>query len=660
VTSISQNAIPDSNVSGASSFLSSTNSCARSSGSFAQICAAQLAVPSPRTTVAPVESTAENASQVLIAKTSNALRSKNSKSALAVLPTIDLQPLMPREPSSTNDRSPAPPSSEPVSENASVPAVDGPSNGNSASSPLPTALSVSQTMAAQTTALSDPLASISASPSTNSFSPSKAEKSNTDPTAETVSDPAPSKTGSLYPASTPAQAPWTLDPARDVDSAASSPEDLSTQLAGVSQPASSPPSQPAQVQVSASVPITTTPSESAIPTGSAAASTPSVITGTVQAASAAAVGHLSTEPPGNTTQPDPASPLTSAVISQAVDGKQSGRRSSPGTPEPVKSKPVGSAAVVESPATIRTGTPTGFSQESPQRLTPSPDATAHLIPGVETTAVDSRSFLTVTVTDTDSNKNVAANPVVPNNSVASASPTQTGPNRSVPPSAGDNSSSDQSQHRDPVDPPTQILAAVPPPATSSAAAVVLPGPATQGAEVPASGPSAPRTNANAPVGLPDPASNPSLTVPPTASAGASPVQLAQMAAKATQSEMRIGLNTTAFGTVEIRTTVRANDVGVLIGSERGDLRSMLANELPAIANTLQQQQNLRLTQVSFHQQGFAFSSGSSSGGDSNPRSFPTKPNPASSLSSESSSASSSSSTEPLNSDSSNSGFSILA
>jgi len=83
--------------------------------------------------------------------------------------------------------------------------------------------------------------------------------------------------------------------------------------------------------------------------------------------------------------------------------------------------------------------------------------------------------------------------------------------------------------------------------------------------------------------------------------------------------MRIGLNTSAFGNVEVRTVVHANDVGVLIGSEKGDLRSLLANELPSIASTLQQH-DLRLNQVHFHQ-GFAFSNNMTSGGDSQPRSF---------------------------------------
>jgi hypothetical protein len=109
-----------------------------------------------------------------------------------------------------------------------------------------------------------------------------------------------------------------------------------------------------------------------------------------------------------------------------------------------------------------------------------------------------------------------------------------------------------------------------------------------------------------------------------ASPATGPVQMAQIMSRAAQSEMRIGLNTSAFGNVEVRTVVHANEVGVLIGSEKGDLRSLLSNELPSIANTLQQQ-NLRLNQVSFHQQGFAFSSQTSSGNHSQQRSFASRP-----------------------------------
>jgi hypothetical protein len=94
-----------------------------------------------------------------------------------------------------------------------------------------------------------------------------------------------------------------------------------------------------------------------------------------------------------------------------------------------------------------------------------------------------------------------------------------------------------------------------------------------------------------------------------------PVQLAQMISRSAQSEMRIGMSTSAFGTVEVRTVVHANDVGLVIGSEKGDLRTLLGNELPAITNSLQQQ-NLRLNSVNF-MQGFAFSNNTSGGGGGN-------------------------------------------
>jgi flagellar hook-length control protein FliK len=130
-------------------------------------------------------------------------------------------------------------------------------------------------------------------------------------------------------------------------------------------------------------------------------------------------------------------------------------------------------------------------------------------------------------------------------------------------------------------------------------------------------------NENLPSGASNSPSSPAATseLPPVATVG--PVQVAQIASKAAQTEMRIGMNTSAFGSVEVRTTVHANDVGVVIGSEKGDLRSLMSNELPGIANTLQQQ-NLRLNQVSF-QQGAAFSgnsfAGNSSGNGSQQRAF---------------------------------------
>ena len=98
-----------------------------------------------------------------------------------------------------------------------------------------------------------------------------------------------------------------------------------------------------------------------------------------------------------------------------------------------------------------------------------------------------------------------------------------------------------------------------------------------------------------------------------------PVQMAQMVSRVNQSEMRIGMNTSAFGSVEVRTVVHASDIGLVIGSEKGDLRALLANEIPALTSNLQQQ-NLRLNSVNFHQS-FAFSNNSSGGGDPQQRSF---------------------------------------
>ena len=122
---------------------------------------------------------------------------------------------------------------------------------------------------------------------------------------------------------------------------------------------------------------------------------------------------------------------------------------------------------------------------------------------------------------------------------------------------------------------------------------------------------------NAPASLPDPALAPAPTP-----VMAGPVQLAQLTSRAEMAEMRIGMNTSAFGSVEVRTIVHANDVGVVIGSEKGDLRALMQNDMPAITNTLQEQ-NLRLHTVNF-MQGFAFSNDASGGGNAQQRYAPPR------------------------------------
>ncbi len=113
------------------------------------------------------------------------------------------------------------------------------------------------------------------------------------------------------------------------------------------------------------------------------------------------------------------------------------------------------------------------------------------------------------------------------------------------------------------------------------------------------------------------AANAQLAPPPVpqepALAQPGPVQVAQMVNRIGQAEMRIGMNTSAFGSVEVRTVVHASDVGLTIGSEKGDLRGLLTNEMSAITTVLQQQ-NLKLNSLNF-MQGSGFSNDGSAGGN---------------------------------------------
>jgi len=139
-------------------------------------------------------------------------------------------------------------------------------------------------------------------------------------------------------------------------------------------------------------------------------------------------------------------------------------------------------------------------------------------------------------------------------------------------------------------------------------------------EVPAAGST--KSGASVGTGSSSPSAIPvAVPAPPTAPVPAGPVQMAQMLNRVGQSEMRIGMNTSAFGSIEVRTTVHASEVGLTIGSEKGDLRSLLNNEMPGIANTLQQQ-NLRLNSVSYVQ---GFGSANQGAGGGNPQQQPFAP-----------------------------------
>ena len=218
----------------------------------------------------------------------------------------------------------------------------------------------------------------------------------------------------------------------------------------------------------------------------------------------------------------------------------------------------------------------------------------------------------------------SSNPVPSSASTSSASANKAGTG-----TASNGNSSDQSSHKsspssamESADLQTalpQAAAALTDPAGASAGGATQ---ANSGQPTPAASPSTQKSDGDVSAdGAHLPQNLPSVAESQAPAIG--PVQTAQMVSKAAQSEMRIGLNTAAFGSVEVRTVVRANDVGVLIGSERGDLRSLLANELPGVAQNLQQQ-NLRLAQVNFHHDFASSNNLSSGGGGSQPRSFAAK------------------------------------
>jgi hypothetical protein len=163
---------------------------------------------------------------------------------------------------------------------------------------------------------------------------------------------------------------------------------------------------------------------------------------------------------------------------------------------------------------------------------------------------------------------------------------------------------------------SSLTAATAGPQVASSAAASLAGASAPPQELPVKS----GTTAQIPPANPSPAGNAPQPLP---GAAPGPVQVAQIANRVGQAEMRIGMNTSAFGSVEVRTTVHASEVGLTIGSEKGDLRSLLGNEMPAIASNLQQQ-NLRLNNVSFTQ-GFA---SPNHGGGGNPQQQAFVPRPA--------------------------------
>lgn len=107
--------------------------------------------------------------------------------------------------------------------------------------------------------------------------------------------------------------------------------------------------------------------------------------------------------------------------------------------------------------------------------------------------------------------------------------------------------------------------------------------------------------------------------PPASLPAASTVEVARLVAGVAQSEMHIGLRTQAFGSVEVHTVVRDSQVGLTVGSERGDLRGLLAPEVSGLQTSFRQQ-DLRFDNIHFLETSAGTTAGFSGGADSHSRS----------------------------------------
>jgi hypothetical protein len=140
-------------------------------------------------------------------------------------------------------------------------------------------------------------------------------------------------------------------------------------------------------------------------------------------------------------------------------------------------------------------------------------------------------------------------------------------------------------------------------------AVSLPASLADNPNVP--GPPSPEVKNHSPAPA-EPAAN------PFPASGA--LNLARMVDRVGQSEMHVGLRTLAFGSVEVHTVVRDSQVGLTVGSEKGDLRAFLAPEVPGLQTSLQQH-DLHFDHIRFLDHGPGFDMGFSTGADAQSRSF---------------------------------------
>jgi hypothetical protein len=88
------------------------------------------------------------------------------------------------------------------------------------------------------------------------------------------------------------------------------------------------------------------------------------------------------------------------------------------------------------------------------------------------------------------------------------------------------------------------------------------------------------------------------TVNPSPLRSSGQVELARLVNGVGQSEMHIGLQTQAFGSVKVHTIVHESQVGLTVGSERGDLHNLMAPEMSGLHSAFRLQ-NLRFDGIRF-------------------------------------------------------------
>ena len=140
---------------------------------------------------------------------------------------------------------------------------------------------------------------------------------------------------------------------------------------------------------------------------------------------------------------------------------------------------------------------------------------------------------------------------------------------------------------------------------------------------------------SAPSSLPVPAKDPatgnsSAGTPDAPGLPPSGVQSARLLERAGQAEMHIGINTEGFGRVEVHTVLRDSQVGLTIGSERGELRSLVASDVASLQSGLHQQ-DIYLKDIRFIESSLGTGMNFTSGGGSADQQSPPHRSQAASL-----------------------------